>query len=129
MGKGYTIESLGDHIHLIHEPDFRATRETMIGLWAELSEVCERFGCARVLVEAPSIHSKMDTTAVFESGTRLAQIAPGVTVAMYAPHYKPDELSEFFKTVARNRGARVEFFSDKQEALAWLRVGCTVSMA
>jgi hypothetical protein len=128
MDKGYTIETRGDHIHLIHGPDFRATRETMLELWAELSEVCEGFGCARVLVEAPSIHSKMDTTAVFESGTRLAQISPGVSVAMYAPQYSPDELSEFFKTVARNRGACVEFFTDKQEALTWLRVERTIGM-
>lgn len=128
MSKGYKIEGRGDHIHLVHDPDFLATRETMIELWSDLSEVCDRLGCASILVEAPSMQRKMDTTAVFESGTRLAQIAPGITVALYAPDYAPDELSDFFRTVARNRGARVEFFSDKQKALEWLQVGRTISM-
>jgi hypothetical protein len=100
----------------------------MLELWADLSEACERFGCAFALIEAPSMRHKMDTTAVFESGTRLAQIAPGVSVAMVAPDYRADELSEFFKTVARNRGARVEFFTDKQEALDWLVAGRTNTM-
>jgi hypothetical protein len=81
-----------------------------------------------VLVEAPSPSRKMDTTAAFESGTRVSQVAPGLKVAMFFLDYKTDELTEFFKTVARNRGTRIEFFGDKESALEWLGVAQASTM-
>jgi len=35
-------------------------------------------------------------------------------------NYVPGELSDFFKTVARNRCVNVEFFSNRPDALTWL---------
>jgi len=36
--------------------------------------------------------------------------------------YIPDETTQFFKNVAYNRGATIEFFNDKKKALAWLGI-------
>jgi hypothetical protein len=94
----------------------------MIATCDELMEVCKKGSCVRVLLEAPSPRRKMDTTAAFESGTRLARVSPGLRIAMLFYNYKTDELTEFFKTVAHNRGVRVEYFSEKKKALEWLRV-------
>lgn len=128
MGKGFTVEDRGGYIHLLHEPNYEVTRESMGVVWAELSAACNELGCNIVLIEAPSPKRQMDTTAAFEVATRIAQIAPGIKVAMLLLDYQTDELTEFFKTVARNRGARVEYFSEKEEALEWLGVGQKNSM-
>jgi hypothetical protein len=128
MGKGFTIEGRGDYIHLLHEPNYEITRDSMGEVWSELSEACKRLGCNVVLVEAPSPKRKLDTTAAFETATRIAQLAPGIKMALLLLDYQTDELTEFFKTVARNRGARIEHFSDKEKALEWLGVGQTNSM-
>jgi len=34
----------------------------------------------------------------------------------------PDNQTEFFKVAAMNRGVRVEFFRDRNEALRWLGI-------
>lgn len=128
MSKGFTVVDRGGYIHLLHEPNFEVTRESMGVVWAELSAMCNKASCNIVLVEAPSPKRRMDTTAAFEVATRIAQIAPGIKLAMVLLDYQTDELTEFFKTVARNRGARVEYFSEKEEALEWLGVGQTSSM-
>ena len=123
MGKGFAIEVRDDYIYVLHQPNFEMTRDTMVEIWAELAAVCKETDCNRVLVEAPAPARRMDTTAAFESGTRVSQIAPGLKIAMHFTDYTTDELTEFFKTVARNRGTRVEFFADKESALEWLGVG------
>jgi hypothetical protein len=56
----------------------------------------------------------------YQSGAQAAESIPGMTLAIYIHDYIPDEITQFFKNVAFNRGARIEFFNDKQKALAWL---------
>lgn len=128
MGKGFTIEGRSEYIYLLHEPNYEISRDSMGEVWSELSEACKRLDCSVVLIEAPSPKRKLDTTAAFEIATRISQVAPGIKVAMLLLDYQTDELTEFFKTVARNRGARIEYFSDKEKALEWLGVGQTNSM-
>jgi hypothetical protein len=122
MSKGFTITSHEGYVHVLYRPNYEITRETMIATCDELEQVCKQDSCVRVLLEAPSPRRKMDTTAAFESGTRLARVSPGLRIAMLFYNYKTDELTEFFKTVAHNRGVRVEYFSEKKKALEWLRV-------
>lgn len=122
MNKGFTMTSHEGYVHVLYRPDFEITRETMVATCDELEELCKKSNCARVLLEAPSPRRKLDTTAAFESGTRLARVAPGLKIAMLFYNYKTDELTEFFKTVAYNRGVRVEYFTEKKKALEWLRV-------
>jgi hypothetical protein len=42
-------------------------------------------------------------------------------MALCFVRYKPDEISELFRQAARNRGANVEFFTNREAALVWLR--------
>ena len=128
MGKGFTIESRDGYVHLLHEPNYEVNRDSMGEVWSELTAACARTNCNTVLVEAPSPKRQIDTTGAFEAATRISQIAAGIKVAMLLLDYKTDELTEFFKTVARNRGARIEYFSEKEKALEWLGVGQTNGM-
>jgi len=120
MEKGFTVTTHEGYIHVLYRPHFEITRESINATCDRLEDICVREECGRVLLEALSPRRMLDTTDVFESGTRFARIAPGVMVAVLFYDYKTDELSEFFKTVAHNRGARVKYFSEKEKALEWL---------
>lgn len=122
MNKGFKMTSHQGYVHVLYTPEYEITRETMNATCDELTKACQGENCSRVLLEAPSPKRKLDTTAAFESGTRLARVAPGLMIAMLFYNYKTDELTEFFKTVAANRGVRVEYFTDKKKALEWLRI-------
>jgi hypothetical protein len=123
MSKGFTVESHAGYIHVIYPPDYEITRETMIATCDDLMAICREKSCFRIILEAPSPVRKLNTTDAFESGTRLARISAGLTVAMVFYDYKTDEMTEFFKTVAQNRGVRVQYFTDVERALDWLGVG------
>ena len=58
----------------------------------------------------------------YQSGAQAAESIPGMTLAIFVDHYAPDEITQFFKNVAYNRGAHIEFFNDKKKALAWLGI-------
>ena len=63
----------------------------------------------------------MDTVAAFTSGVDVASIAPNLWMAPCFHRYEPDEIGELFRQTARNRGANVEFFENRDAALRWLR--------
>lgn len=122
MSEGYTIKDHAEYIHVIYTPEYEITRETMIATCDNLMVICKRKSCFRVILEAPSPIRKLNTTDAFESGTRLARIGAGLTIAMVFYNYRTDEMTEFFKTVAQNRGVRVEYFNEVERALEWLGV-------
>jgi hypothetical protein len=65
--------------------------------------------------------SKLRAFDSYSAGTKAGEIE-GLRMAVLFHGYEPDERAEFFKIVASNRGAKVEFFNDRREALEWLGV-------
>jgi hypothetical protein len=115
------VEFRDDHIYLRHAAGLEITPETLFGLWDFVAEQCDRFHCSSVLIEADSPKREMDTVSAFTSGVDVSGIAPNLWLALCFHNYQPDELSELFRQAAYNRGANVEFFSDCDAALTWLR--------
>lgn len=122
MDRPFTLEFHGSYIHITHPPGFVASPENVEETWTSLAAICDRYECRNVLVETSKMHRRLDTMDAFESGRQLAQINPPISVALCFHDYEFDELSKFFKTVAQNRGVRVEFFSDAGKAREWLGV-------
>ena len=60
--------------------------------------------------------------AAFDLGVRLSNIKSRLSVALCFFDYERDELSEFLKTVALNRGTNIEFFLNVDDAKKWLGV-------
>ena len=116
-----SLEFRKDHIYIRHSDDFQISPESMKGFWAFLSAQCERYDCTSILVEADSPHRDMDTVSAFTSGVEASAVAANLWLALCFHDYEPDEISELFRHAARNRGANVEFFSDRDRALSWLR--------
>jgi len=110
-----------EYIHISHPDNFVILPEAIEGLWQNLAEACKAFGCNRVLNEGSVDLSRLRDFDTYNAGTQ-AGLIRGLRMACLFPNYVPDEQSEFFKMVASNRGAKVEFFNDRAEALEWLGV-------
>ena len=121
MFDGLSLEFKDDHIHLKHDKSFVINPTSMKSFWGYLREQCEDHDCTSVLLEADSPTRNMDTVGAFTSGVAAASVAQNLWLALCFHRYKPDEISELFRQAARNRGANVEFFSDREAALVWLR--------
>jgi len=118
---GLSLEFKDDHIHLKHGKNFVITPAGMKTFWNYLREQCEDHDCTSVLIEADSPTRSMDTVGAFSSGVAAASVAQNLWLALIFQRYKPDDISALFRQAARNRGANVEFFSDCDTALVWLR--------
>jgi hypothetical protein len=117
----HSLEFEDDHLHLTHSENFVITPDGMESFWNYLRAQCEYHDCTNILIEADAPTRNMDTVAAFTSGVEVASIAPNLWLALCFQGYEPDEISELFRQAARNRGANVEFFNDRDAALSWLR--------
>lgn len=118
----FEVEVSDDLLHITHPPGHVITPESAVRNWELIAMLCRKHRCRKVLVEAYEPKRQLDTIHAFESGRTLAEGLKGLMIAMCFVGYNFDELSDFFKTVAQNRGATVEFFTDLEQAEKWLGV-------
>lgn len=116
------VEFNGDFIEISHPKGVEIERQSMDEYWNTIGDACARYDCQLVLVEAEAPRRRMNTMDAFGSGIKASEVAIRLRLALCFSDYKPDELSEFFKTVAYNRGVTAEFFSTRTDALKWLGV-------
>jgi hypothetical protein len=122
MDASFDLEIYPEYLHIKHRPNFVINPASADQVWANIGRLCREHDRNKVLVEAESPVRQLDTMAAFDSGRILAEIAPGATIAICFSDYEFDELSTFFKTVAQNRGVKVEFFNELDKAIKWLDV-------
>jgi hypothetical protein len=116
-----SLEFKDDHIYLTDGNNLEITPDAMESFWSYVRAQCENHACTSILIEADAPTHNMDTVAAFTSGVQVASIAPNLWMALCFRRYEPDEISELFRQAARNRGANIEFFADREAALLWLR--------
>lgn len=119
-GAGFAVERLDGYVRICHGGIPESTIKTLHEFWVSLAEICEKLDCQRILLIGPDPGTRPDTMAAFESGVEAARIVAGRSLAICWNGFKSDEQAEFFKTVAGNRGARIEFFSETEAAVKWL---------
>jgi hypothetical protein len=122
MKDNVQLEFNGEFIEVRHPKGFSIDALSMDQYWKMLADACTVHECSVVLVAADAPRREMGTMDAFGSGVRASEIAVTLTLALCFSDYRPDDLSDFFKTVARNRGVRVKFFAERAEALRWLGV-------
>ena len=122
MFEDLSFEFKEDHLHLTHGDKFVVPLGDMEAYWAHLGEKCKRHACTSILIEGDCPTRNMDTVGAFTSGVAAASIAQNLWLALCSHGYQPDGIGELFRQAARNRGANVEFFNDREAALVWLRV-------
>jgi hypothetical protein len=123
MTTEFKLTPHADYLHVALAPGYEMCREGAAELMKSVSDVCARQGQRRVLIEGTVAARRMATMDSFAVGTLAGSMLAGVSLACCFYGYQPDDKSLFFKDVAQNRGVRVEFFRDRDEALRWLGVG------
>lgn len=121
MEEVFSIEFRGDHIHVRIGKDAPVDDDLQAEYWNGLRAACKEFDTSRVLVEGYSPKGERETSEVIEAGQRTATI-PHLWIAYCLKDWEPTEQSELYETIAASRGVRVKFFTDRDEALQWLRV-------
>jgi hypothetical protein len=119
----FTLTPHADYLHVALAPGYELHPQGATELMKSVSDVCARQGQRRVLIEGTVAARRMATMDSFAIGALAGRMLAGVSLACCFYGYKPDDKSQFFKDVAQNRGVRVEFFGERDEALRWLGVG------
>jgi hypothetical protein len=121
MPAEYTIENMGDYLHVIVKGTLR-TAEEMTTNGRIYYDEFERTGIKRGLLDFREAHFKLNCYemvqfAKFLQNTKFTYQRPRV-----AQLTTPEEKIKFeeFNTVASNRGHFPKVFTDKETALAWL---------
>jgi len=122
MSTNFKLEFRGDYIYFRHGADCEITPENTARLWSVLAVECNERSCRRVLIEGQPVWRKSNWLAAYSCATEATNIIQGLRVAYCFENYSEDDLTNFFKTVASNRGIETEFFADRQAALRWLGV-------
>lgn len=123
MSMDFFLEFNNKYIHIIHAPDYEVTPESLKKLWTELAEACEKYHCLKVFAEGFTPPKRqIKTMDALESGSRASRSIPGLMLAICFKDYIPDKITKYFTDVAYNRGALIQFFANKKEALEWLGV-------
>ena len=83
-----------------------------------LVEACEQSGCRKAVIDARDLQVNFDTMALFWAGVDAANVSrAGLLIAIVA---REEIIDSFFQDVVTNRGARVEVFTDMEDAMAWV---------
>ena len=118
---GVVITFRTRYLHITHPDNFVILSNDIVRLWSNLAAACRTYNCNLVLNEGNIDFSQLRAFDSYHAGSQAGEIN-GLRMACLFTGFQPDEKSEFFKMVAGNRGAKVEFFNDKTEALKWLGV-------
>ncbi len=123
MTTDFKLTPHADYLHVALAPGYEIRPQGVTELMKSVSDVCARQGQRRVLIEGTVAARRMATMDSFAIGTFAGTVLAGVSLACCFYGCKPGDKSLFFKDVAQNRGVRVEFFGERDEALRWLGVG------
>lgn len=122
MKTGYSFKFSGNYIYVRHFEDFIVSAQSMNIFWEDLAAFCKTYNCKKVLAEGNIFKRKMSTVEAFQFGNTAGKKILGLWLAFVFPEYQADVTTDFFKTVAKNRGVRIDFFNDYEDALQWLNV-------
>jgi hypothetical protein len=122
MSSDFSLTFHGKYIHIMHSEDYEISPESNEKLWKELDKACLEYKCLKVFAEGASQKRKVTSLEAYKSGIQAAESIPGLKLAICIYEYTTDDTTEFFKNVAYNRGANIEFFNDKKKDLEWLGI-------
>ena len=121
LSTDFEITFRGSYIHVQLAENFEINPSGMETVWKATAEACQKYSCYKVLSEGNIRSRKLKAWDAYSSGSQASEIS-GLRHACLFYNYKPDDMSEFFKTVSSNRGSYIDFFTDKTKALKWLGV-------
>ena len=86
----------------------------------ELSAACKETGCAKVLIVGPRTKVRLSPFDMLELGKQIAKL--DVQMAIVEMHDASNDSVSLLKSVAFNRGSRIRFFDNVEDAKDWLEI-------
>lgn len=114
----YVIEYHSRYVEV--RPGYERVNNRDHAWWKTLADICTANNCYQVLSDAELFPAAMTLFDAFETAIAATPILLRVNLAICIGVQPATESLSFFQTVASNRGASVEAFSHRKEALDWL---------
>ena len=121
MSSDVLIEFRSNYLHAQLSLNYEITPESVTKFWSAIGDARKKYDCKLVLAEGKISSRQMMAADAYNSGKQAGEFAP-LRLACLLYDHSPDEVSDFFKIVALNRGVLVEYFTNRVKALRWLGV-------
>ena len=123
MKTGYEFRTGKDYIHIVCDPDFEITKESVFTQWKQVIKVCKGSNIRKILIEACAPKRTISVIDAQQSASFFEKEGlSGLSMAMFFTDYVTDKLSEFFENVGFNRGIQIKFFNNRDKACEWLAI-------
>ena len=120
LDQGFGVQFRDDHVHVELGKDFKPQPGDREELWNVIGDVCTKHNSHRVLVEGILPDGERETSDVIEAGQKTATV-PKLWLAFAIRDFQPNAQTELYQVIAASRGVRVKFFTNREQALKWLR--------
>ena len=123
MSTNFTLEFVDNYINIQLPADYEITPESRLEFWTAIGEAHKKYHCCRVLAASPTPPKRnMKQSDSLKSALQAAKASSELRVAFVFPGYDTDATTEFFINTAHRMGVRIEFFTNREEAIKWLGV-------
>lgn len=120
LDRGFGVQFRDDHVHVELGKDFMPQPEDRQELWNVIGDACTKHNSHRVLVEGFLPEGERETSDVIDAGQKTATV-PKLWLAFAIKDFQPSAQTELYQVIAASRGVRVKFFTNREQALKWLR--------
>ena len=117
---GQTVTVQPDHILVERPPGYEVVAQDLPQAMEALTALCEEAGCDKVLVVGPSTRVNLSAFDLFDLGKAIAKLK--IRMAIAELHDATDDATGLLKVAALNRGSKVRFFDNVQDARDWLGI-------
>jgi hypothetical protein len=114
------ISTHSDHILIERSPGYEVSSDEQPKDLLELSAVCEKAGCNKVLVVGPRTRVGLSAFDILDLGKGIAKI--GVQMAIVEIHDASEDAVSLLESAASNRGGAIRFFDNTRDAKQWLEI-------
>jgi hypothetical protein len=115
-----TISIRPDHILVERPADYEVVLSEQSKDLLELSAASNETGCKKVLVVGPRTKVRLSPFDMLELGKRIAKL--DLQMAIVEIHDASNDAMSLLKSVALNRGSRIRFFDNVDDAKRWLEI-------
>jgi hypothetical protein len=120
LDKGYQIQFRDDFIHVRLGRVEEVTPEIQANYWASLRRISEEHRCYRVLVEGERPKVEPTTHQIIQAGMKTGTI-PDLWMAYCLNGFEKNDGTELYQAISASQHVHIKFFSDREQALNWLR--------
>lgn len=122
MDFDFYIQCLPDYLLVQHPSEIEISTAVANEFWTTLAAACKTTAYKHVLCEGRIARRTMKMFEVFDTAAMAGRASLGLKMACVFENYVPDDRTALFKMAALRHGAMVDFFSSREEAIAWLSV-------